>query len=681
MAPNEQRKKYVKSFTLLSLICYFLIIILAVQLAFSSAYLIYNNDTSLIKNLTNTFLSGYTIGILLLCFSSVMMSTMDSMVNSASVLLAKNILPKSLSENHTFITLCFSSLAIGGITALLVSQATDFILSILHYIKALGLLTSFSLFLGIIRFKIKAYTFWISMFITIMMTILTEIFKDVFLQYQAAFLRNFSGIILLLISNKTSINFKTPTLFGKNTFSVIYNLSKRGYNYFCKMLYDIPPISNYLLLAFSICLLVFTLLPPPYYSFPMREYQFLLVLRAIGACFVLAIILRSLWHQRIKLYYPIFLHIALTYCLIFLPTFCVLSSNFAVGYVIQLILGPLLLTFILHGVNTLWVVIAGNILTILFYGKLFGWEKVSFSSYNFQITIYAVFFIGIMLSVLFKVKDKMLQNREKALISLPEKLASNIGLAYLAPHLFKLRIDIIDLKNQINKDIKNIKLDTQLELDNYNAQFDKLLKYAQDELGYELVRKAHLFAYKDNQPTQERYYSVQSAIATATDIYTHIHIKNPHDRFLQLKDMETDFVAFAHPKELSHLIWCIIENLIQYDKKRDVKIMFDIEKEPLSIKMRTTRQLIPIEEMEDWINFVLLDTKESVEFGMGIVRKKLYEKYRITVIHYTTANFNEIILRCPKIPLEVVSCLTDKFGRLDFVNSNLRNPKRFSPWK
>ena len=109
--------------------------------------------------------------------------------------------------------------------------------------------------------------------------------------------------------------------------------------------------------------------------------------------------------------------------------------------------------------------------------------------------------------------------------------------------------------------------------------------------------------------------------------------------------------------------------------------MFDIEKEPLSIKMRTTSQLIPIEEMEDWINSVLLDTKESVEFGMGIVRKKLYEKYRITVIHYTTANFNEIILRCPKIPLEVVSCLTDKFGHLDFVNSNLRNPKRFSPWK
>ena len=357
----------------------------------------------------------------------------------------------------------------------------------------------------------------------------------------------------------------------------------------------------------------------------------------------------------------------------------------------------------MHFLTTVVLTFIGIVSSVFLYSYYSDGQAIFFEGKNFYMMLYLWSFNLAALLILINVRDKISSRREAEMLELPVQLTDNLALPVIAPRVFKLRMDIQDVEYGLFEDkhsftfkmaVKHKEKDLEREMDEkeyeefkkkyYRNKVKEALRYAQDDIGYEIIRKGHIFAYKDKELGARRYYDIQSCLSTATDIYTHMHIRNPHDRFIPLEDIDSNFLVYSHPKELSHLIWCIIENILYYeDKAQDenkIKISFEIKEKELELVIRTSELIIPLREMDEWMERVSFISEHGVEYGMGVLSKKLYDKYRIKILYNATKDHNEIILKCPKVPVEVKACLTNDQGTLDFVNQNLRDPERFKPW-
>ena len=509
---------------------------------------------------------------------------------------------------------------------------------------------------------------------------------------------DFSGVIAFTVSNliiNRGLKFvgskgggKGERITRKDVYRIISKSSKNTYHLLCRRLYELIPGGHMLYVKFCIFYSIALLIP--FFLFSIRSlpehHSTLFHMRLLALLLSVSMGFKAYWTSTAKGYFPTIFKLSVSFMLVFVPFFMSFCSNFAMEWTISSAISVFMLIIVTRMPNTLFLFILGVLGSIYMYSTSYGWNNVAFSGERFYMMLYlCTFGLAILIMLSWK-KDLIFRGKYSELIE-------------IAPRVSQLRMDMQHFLIALEKDFENIKFKDQYSsfrkmsqdalkqeyLEKYNKEFKSMLQYAQDEVGYELINGSHLFAYKDEEPWWERYYDIQSCLATATDIYTNIHIKAPHDRLNLLEDMEANFLVYAHPKELAHFIWCIIENLASFDKPEEgkelSKLSFIIDQEKLQLVIKTSKVLIPREDLDEWMEEVSFITNESMEYGMGIVREKLYEKYRIKVLYDVKEEYNEIILQCPKVPLEVEACLTDRYGRLDFVHHNLQNPKRYAPWK
>ena len=712
MTPIKKRKEGVRFMSISMMIFYLLISISVMAVAFSAVQICpEENPKFIFARIMKETLPEGAKGIVMVGLFSAIMSTADSLLNSSSVLFVRNILTDNMPEKRKLRLMTITAIMVGIMGCIIALKGYN-IRQIRSYTGSMCMLSAYVLFLGIMRVKIKEISFWIGLTVYATIAIvIRNFFPDTFTTYQDTFIMDFSGVIAFTLSNiiiNRGLKFvgskdgeKGKILTRKDVYRVISKSSKNMYHLLCRRLYELIPGGHRLYVKFCVFYSIALLIP--FFMFSIRSlpehHSTLFYMKLLALLLSVSMGFKAYWTSTAKGYFPTIFKLSVSYMLVFVPFFMSFCSNFAIEWIASSVISVFMLIIVTRMPNTLFLFILGVLSSIYIYSTSYGWDNVAFSGQRFYMMAYIyVFGLAILIMLSWK-RDSISRERYSALINMPINLRNKMRLPEIAPRVFQLRMDMQDFLIALKKDLANMKFEEQYTsfkkmsqdslkqacLEKYNKEFKNMLQYAQDEIGYELINGSHLFAYKDEEPWWERYYDIQSCLATATDIYTNIHIKEPHDRFNLLEDMNANFLVYAHPKELAHFIWCIIENLSSFDKPEEgeelSKLTFIIDPEKLQLVIKTSKVLIPREDLDEWMEEVSFITNESMEYGMGIVREKLYEKYRIKVLYDVKEEYNEVILQCPKVPLEVEACLTDRYGRLDFVHQNLQDPKRYAPWK
>ena len=710
MTPLKQRKQNIKFMSLAMMVFSLLISISIMAVAFAAVQICPDEKPDLIfpRIMKDTLPAGAK-GIVMVGLLSAIMSTADSLLNSGSVLFVRNMLTDNIPEKRKLNLMTITAIVIGVIGCTIALRGYN-IKQLSSYTGSMCILATYVLFLGIMRVKIEEISFWIGLTVYATIAIvIRNFFPDTFTTYQDTFIMDFSGVIAFTVSNiiiNRGLKFvgskdEGKTITRKDVYRIISKSSKNTYHLLCRRLYELIPGGHRLYVKFCVFYSIALLIP--FFLFSIRSlpehHSILFHMKLLALLLSVSMGFKAYWTSTAKGYFPTIFKFSVSFMLVFIPFFMSFCSNFSTELLVSSVISVFMLIIITRMPNTLFLFILGVSSSIYMYSTSYGWDNVVFLGERFYMMLYLYTFGLAILIMLSWKRDSISRERYSALINMPINLRNKMRLPEIAPRVFQLRMDMQDFLIALKKDLANMKFEEQYTsfkkmsqdalkeecLEKYNKEFKDMLQYAQDEIGYELINGSHLFAYKDEEPWWERYYDIQSCLATATDIYTNIHIKEPHDRFNLLEDMEANFLVYAHPKELAHFIWCIIENLASFDKPEEgeelSKLTFIIDPEKLQLVIKTSKVLIPREDLDEWMGKVSFITNESMEYGMGIIREKLYEKYRIKVLYDVKEEYNEIILQCPKVPLEVEACLTDRYGRLDFVHQNLQDPKRYAPWK
>ena len=681
MTPLKQRKQNIKFMNLAMVIFALLISASIMAVAFAAVQICPDENPKLIfpRIMQDTLPAGAK-GIVMVGLLSAIMSTADSLLNSGSVLFVRNMLTDNMPEKRKLRLMTITAIVIGVVGCIIALQGYN-IRQLLSYTGSMCILSAYVLFLGIMRVKIEEISFWIGLIVYATIAIvIRNFFPDKFTTYQNTFIMDFSGVIAFTLSNiiiNRGLKFvgskdggKGKTITSTDFYRVISKSSKNTYHLLCRRFYELIPGGHRLYVKFCVFYSIALLIP--FFMFSIRSipehHSTLFHMKLLALLLSVSMGFKAYWMSTAKSYFATIFKLSVSFMLVFVPFFMSFCSNFAMEWTISSAISVFMLTLVTRMPNTLFLFILGVLGSVYVYSTSYGWANVAFSGERFYMMLYLYTFGLAILMMLAWKKDLIFRGQYGELIK-------------IAPRVSQLRMDMQRFLIALEKDFANMKFKDQYRsfrkmsqdalkkecLEKYNKEFKNMLQYAQDEIGYELINGSHLFAYKDEEPSWESYYDIQSCLAAATDIYTNIHLKEPYDRFKLLKDMEANFLVYAHPKELAHFIWCIIENLASFDKPEEGEelsnLSFIIDPEKLQLVIRTSKVLIPREDLDEWMEKVSFITNESMEYGMGIVREKLYEKYRIKVLYDVKEEYNEIILQCPKVPLEVEAGLTDRYGK------------------
>lgn len=92
-----------------------------------------------------------------------------------------------------------------------------------------------------------------------------------------------------------------------------------------------------------------------------------LPLRLIAAVLCLALALRSRWPTRLQRHYIAYSYLVVFYCLAFLLSFTMLKNNAATPYVINMVVGAMLITLLVDWRNTIVMLLSGYVLAVIAY--------------------------------------------------------------------------------------------------------------------------------------------------------------------------------------------------------------------------------------------------------------------------------------------------------------------------
>ena len=596
MTPLKQRKQNIKFVSLAMMIFRLLITISIVAVAFSAVQICPEEKPDLIfaRIMKDTLPAGAR-GIVMVGLLSAIMSTADSLLNSGSVLFVRNMLTDNMPEKRKLNLMTITAILIGVIGCIIALKEYN-IRQLLSYTGSMCILPAYVLLLGIMRVKIEEISFWIGLIVYATIAIVIgNFFPNTFTTYQNTFIMDFSGVIAFTLSNiiiNRGLKFigskdggKSKTITRKDVYRAISQSSKNTYHLLCRRLYELIPGGHRLYVKFCVFYSIALLIP--FFLFSIRSlpehHSILFHMKLLALLLSISMGFKAYWTSTAKGYFPTIFKLSVSYMLVFIPFFMSFCSNFSTEWLVGSAISVFMLTLVTKMPNTLFLFILGVSSSIYLYSTSYGWDNVVFSGQRFYMMLYLYTFGLAILIILSWKRDSISREQYLEFVNMPINLRNKMRLPEIAPRVFQLRMDMQDFLIALKKDLANMKFEEQYTsfkkmsqdslkqacLEKYNKEFKNMLQYAQDEIGYELINGSHLFAYKDEEPWWERYYDIQSCLATATDIYTNIHIKEPHDRFNLLEDMNANFLVYAHPKELAHFIWCIIENLASFDKPEE----------------------------------------------------------------------------------------------------------------
>ena len=347
------------------------------------------NPGDALPHIINELLPSGLKGLAVAGMSAVIMSTADSSLNAAALLLSHDITEPLCDKMRVPINRLratkYFTLLIGSVATLLAYYSDDIIKLLFYGFGLFGSLISTPLLSGILGLKTDATSFFFALFSTLLTLITLVISGSAIHQYLilpfsiavnivsffAAHIIQNRGIALVKLEGNTSAAFswsldweriKQPILHCLPTLSNIYNYSKRRIEKYgaSHVLFGTFCCMNYIVTYFM------------WTTHKASYHATILIMRIIAGTLCVGLLLRDQWPDYLKRYFPSYWHLTLLYTLPFLTTVMFLLNSRSIEWFANIAMAIMLLVLLVDWLSFVLLSILGGFLGIGFYSLMVG---------------------------------------------------------------------------------------------------------------------------------------------------------------------------------------------------------------------------------------------------------------------------------------------------------------------
>jgi len=346
---------------------------------------------------------------------AIIMSTADSYLHSAGLLLAHDIIKPICDKKNKVINELkwarYSTVLISIAAIIIALQSTSMLSLSFLAVKFTGPLLMFPLLAGIWGLKPNKATFYISSCVTLIgflcaSWLLPKAHSHLAVPFSIIingltflcihFLKN-KGIAIINRADETESIWKPQRKALWSTLKAIIPTPQRivAYSQEKVALYGAP----YILFGIF-CAINFTV---PYFIWidtPPEHENLMIYLRVIGGTLCVLLIVKEKWYPSLLPYFPIFWHLTVLYCLPFYNTVMFLVTNFNIEWLMSILGIIVLLLVILDWITAITIGILGVTLGLTFYKLVVGTLEVPISFDAKYLMVYEILF-GIVIGFIF----------------------------------------------------------------------------------------------------------------------------------------------------------------------------------------------------------------------------------------------------------------------------------------
>ncbi|WP_039459285.1 sodium:solute symporter family transporter [Candidatus Jidaibacter acanthamoebae] len=337
----------------------------------------------LIPSLINDYLPPLIKGLAISGMIAVLMSTADSFLNSAGILIAHNVMPQKALKTElgklNFMKLCTLT---AGLLAMMIAMRNYNIISILTLSCSLILsIFGIPLFFGILGYRVLKSSFWLCSICSIIASIVANSLNmgSAIPIFTAAL--GFLGYIIPLFILKQGLtkvlsNTESPKQVSTVTYEKMIKMivkhlptPKNIYRYSKTKVENFG--ANHLMFGIFCCVNYIV----PYFMWTHQKplnYFVMLSLRLIAGLLCVGLLFKEYWPKRFKKYFPLYWHLTLMYCLPFVTTVMFIVMSADVEWLINLTLAIMLLAMLVDWTSFIIIFLTGVLLGYLFYEAAIG---------------------------------------------------------------------------------------------------------------------------------------------------------------------------------------------------------------------------------------------------------------------------------------------------------------------
>ncbi len=554
-----------------------------------------------IINLLPTVLKGLTLSGIF----AVIMSTADSNINSAGILLSHNFLFKLFPNYNELRLMKLTSFLSGVIGVGIALLKLNIIRSIMDLELIWGLSIGIPIMIGVLKIKILPQFFWfcslmtsLSMVLyylsgcTISMVTLSSTFLifSVVASYQYKqnkhVIKKAFHNLFLKFKNKRQKNLhtKTSSLFSKLLILLDKKLDKneanfRVYGVFCCLNYIVPCFMwNY---------------------HKINNINTIITLRFVAGIICVFLLLRDYWPQKILKYFSIYWYFALFLTLPFFTTFMAINNFNSTFWFINISLSIFLLSMLVDWLSFVIISLSGILGGIFAYSFLI---KIPSHTLNFE-TIYNGFYIIIFSTIIAFTFGRKREGLADIKFSTAANMAGILSHEIKAS-LAKLAIITTNIKKNIGS---NLNKDN---LEKFIPRLDVTIKDASS-----LVDDILIKLKKETNNVELEILSIRAEIQS---ILSDVNLTDEEKAKIKVEN-NNDFRFLGNRILFKHLIYNLLKNSLYYTQhKSDADIL-------LSIKSSSENNILLFKDTGDGIDendldhiFISFYSKRPNGTGFGL---------------------------------------------------------------
>ena len=460
---------------------------------------------------------------------AIIMSTADSFLNSAAILITHNLI-KPLKPDIKELRMVKIVTFIIGLFAIIVSTGEFRIMPLILAMDGVwGSLIGIPVCLGILKFKVSPKSFWYCAGCAVPTFIISNIFFDD-IGYFSPFISVIAGLIgfftahimenggitlLRRVPEKNSIVGIPESLDPSFSFKEFIPTPSKILEFSTKRVEKYGAYS--MLFAIFFCFNYVT----PYFMWTQQKpssYVTMMILRVTAGTLCIGLMFKDYWKPCLKKLLPLYWHFTVMFCLPFMTTVMIILYQASTEWLINLALSIFFLALVVDWLSFIFIAVIGVVLGYLFYGAFIGIPSLDLNFSKGYNIIYTIIF-STLISFVFARKKQ---------IDHDGKLASLRLFARAIAHEVRTPISAIEMaggtiRDRFTKLKENAKM---LKKDTKNIhQNDELYQINISTLDYEMVMgeipEGIIKSMRDARRIVDRLLASTKDIKTATDVDTY----------------------------------------------------------------------------------------------------------------------------------------------------------------
>lgn len=351
-----------------------------------------------------------------------------------------------------------------------------------------------------------------------------------------------------------------------------------------------------------------------------------MILRISGASMCLVLVSKDTWPEKAKRYLPAFGFFVFVFYLPFTSTFLFLQNNASPLWACQLCLSILLLGMMLDWERFIAALIIGSVLGTIMYAVNFGYEMLFSDELNIGLVIYILIYSATIGFLFSRHKDQTVRLRIDFLKTLAGTLAHEMRTPLASVGLFATALEetlpkIVSSSDTNSASPGNARA-TTMQLELLQGVPENLKKISQrTSLTVEML----MMQLKDEPiKPQMKQQSIASLIGNAMDTYPFA----PNEKNKVSIDVKNDFSVFASENWMVHVFYNLMKNAlreIENSKKGSIEIWCNRTGMYNEVHVRDTASGISQADLPYIFDSFFSRSKSGTGLGLAFCKKVMME--------------------------------------------------------